>query len=881
MTLKTRIKQHLFTHQKDLSAQTPNSNWGISKYGLGILLGLVGVIVLIVFKNFVFHKYIYLFKDIGGDSYNVYYPSFYHFASYLRLEGIPMWTFTQGMGQNLYPGNINDPFDLLLYIIGPDNIAHGIISVELLKIFLAGAIFYGYLNIFRLNKAACLFGGLIMSFSGYLILGSTGWYAHSSNVVYTIFLLFSFEKFYQQNKWYFLPVAVFLIATSPFRLYINGVFLILYATFRLASDEDVNFRKSIATFIKTGLLSFLGIGLSSVFIIGQLSRMINSPRVIGEVSQVNELSAIPLFSYAGIHHYITAILRLFSNDILGNGSNFKGWYNYLEAPSFYCGILTLIIVPQLFVFFKTRKKIIYTVFLALLIFPVIFPWFRYAMFLFMGDYYKHGLSLFLPVTLIIFGSLAFDRIVKNNKIHLGVLIVTSMVLLIFLYFPYFSFFNYSTEFINLHPLDKNLQHIAGCFLISYTALLIVYSYIKNKKVVILLIILVACLEAGYMTNKTVNSRIAVSSEEFKQKKGYNDFTIEAVQYLKSKDQSFYRISKDYISNITEQSSFNDAKVQGYYGLSSYSSFNQLNYIRFLRTIGEISPDNELETRWVPGLINRPLLSSFAGVKYSLSKRKEPLAAVTGDNIIGSIGDVKLLENKHCLPLGFVYNKYVTLKDFKDLSKIQKDLLLYQAVVVEPPYEQITKTLSPFDLTNTLTFPTGSFLQLDQAIFQSAKKIDEISRSISENDSPPDELIKKPEQNEKLKTEFNRLLDTRKQILEIRNGAITERQKTIFKTNSFSENKITGTVNMPAPGVLFFSIPFDEGWHIYVNGREAQPERINIGFTGLFLDKGEYNINLEFKAPFLRIGSIISFIALIIYVGLFYYYFNRRKKLAHS
>jgi uncharacterized membrane protein YfhO len=383
-----------------------------------------------------------------------------------------------------------------------------------------------------------------------------------------------------------------------------------------------------------------------------------------------------------------------------------------------------------------------------------------------------------------------------------------------------------------------------------------------------------------MTNKTVNSRIAVSSKEFNQKKGYNDFTIEAVQYLKSKDQSFYRINKDYISNITEQSSFNDAKVQGYYGLSSYSSFNQLNYIRFLRTIGEISPNNEVETRWVPGLINRPLLNSFAGVKYSLSKRKEPLALITGDAIIGSIGNVKLLENKHYLPLGFVYNKYVTLNDFKCLSKIQKDILLYQAAVVESPSEQITKTLTPFDLTNILTFPTGSFLQLDLAISQSAKKIGEISRSISENNSPPDELLKKSEQNERLKTEFKRLLDTRKQILAKRNEAIGERQKTIFKINSFSENNIMGTVNITTPGILFFSIPFDKGWHIFINGKEAHLERVNAGFSGIFLDKGEYDIELKFEVPYLCIGLIVSSIALMIYVGLSCYYFIKRREQVH-
>lgn len=881
MILKTDIKKHTFTPNKDLPTTTSNSTCGPNKYTFGILLGLVGIIILIVFKNFIFHKYIYLFKDIGSDSYNVYFPNFFHFASYLRTEGIPMWTFSQGMGQNLYPGNINDPFDLLLYIIGPDNIAHGLISVELLKIFLAGSLFYAYLGILKSNKTVRLLGGLLMAFSGYIILGSTGWYSHSTNVVYTLFLLFSFEKCYQQNKCYFLPIAVFLIATNPFRLYINGVFLVFYTIFRLANDEGINFKKFILTFTKIGLLSILGMSLSAVFITGSLLGMINSPRVIGEVSKVNELSTIPLFSFAGTHHNVTAILRLFSNDMLGNGSNFKGWGNYLEAPSFYCGLFTLIILPQLFVFLKPRKKIIFAIFLGLLIFPVIFPWFRYAMFLFMGDYYKHGLSLFIPITLIIFGMFALDQIIKNHKIYLGVLVGTLVALLVFLYFPYFSFFGYSEKFISLHPLDKNLQESAGYFLLFYAILLIAYNYLNNKKALILLIVLLACFETGYMTNKAVNSRIAISSEEFEQKKGYNDFTLEAVDYIKSKDRSFYRINKDYLSNITKHSSYNDAKVQGYYGLSSYSSFNQLNYIRFLREIGEISSNNELETRWVPGLMNRPLLNSFASVKYSLSKNQKPPALTIGYDMMGSVGDVKLLENKNYLPLGYVYDKFVTLKDFHTLSKIQKDLLLYQAAVVDSPSKQIKNTLQSFDLKNITTYPINSFTQLEQAISQSANKINKLSGFSSKLTTSPEESQKKAAQREKLLMEYSRLAKIRKQVLAEQNDAIKERQKTVFKINSFSENNIDGVVNMTKPGALFFSIPFDKGWHIFVNGCKIQPERINIGFTGLFLDKGVYNIELKFSVPYLNVGLMTSFIALILYLGFFFFILTRQRKRVHS
>ena len=44
-----------------------------------------------------------------------------------------------------------------------------------------------------------------------------------------------------------------------------------------------------------------------------------------------------------------AILRQFSNDMAGTGSHFLGWQNYLEAPSSYCGLICLLLTPQVFV----------------------------------------------------------------------------------------------------------------------------------------------------------------------------------------------------------------------------------------------------------------------------------------------------------------------------------------------------------------------------------------------------------------------------------------------------------------------------------------------------------------------------------------------------
>ncbi len=134
--------------------------------------------------------------------------------------------------------------------------------------------------------------------------------------------------------------------------------------------------------------------------------------------------------------------------------------------------------------------------------------------------------------------------------------------------------------------------------------------------------------------------------------------------------AFYRIEKDYQSGSAVHSSLNDALAQGYFGTTSYSSFNQLNYVRFLEETGVIQKGDETATRWLTGLRGSPLLQSFGNVKYHLSKSELPEFLRFGFDSLSTQNGITILKNKYALPFGFTYDKYIDSKDFKSLINYQ-------------------------------------------------------------------------------------------------------------------------------------------------------------------------------------------------------------------
>ena len=93
--------------------------------------------------------------------------------------------------------------------------------------------------------------------------------------------------------------------------------------------------------------------------------------------------------------------------------------------------------------------------------------------------------------------------------------------------------------------------------------------------------------------------------------------------------------------------------------------------------------------------------------------------------------------------------------------------------------------------------------------------------------------------------------------------------------SFATDKdgFSASIEQEKPNLVFFSIPYHEGWRAYVNGEEVDVEKVNIGFMAVECGAGHSDIRFEFETPMLKLGtyaSVFCIIAFIVYALFFAY-----------
>ena len=87
-------------------------------------------------------------------------------------------------------------------------------------------------------------------------------------------------------------------------------------------------------------------------------------------------------------------------------------------------------------------------------------------------------------------------------------------------------------------------------------------------------------------------------------------------------------------------------------------------------------------------------------------------------------------------------------------------------------------------------------------------------------------------------------------------------------SKISDTKLVGKVHTVEGTTLFTSIPYDEGWSVYVDGQKTEKIKLMDAFIGLELEKGQHEIKFVYRSMGIIQGAIISVISLAILLLIF-------------
>jgi len=103
---------------------------------------------------------------------------------------------------------------------------------------------------------------------------------------------------------------------------------------------------------------------------------------------------------------------------------------------------------------------------------------------------------------------------------------------------------------------------------------------------------------------------------------------------------------------------------------------------------------------------------------------------------------------------------------------------------------------------------------------------------------------------------------------------------------YDNEGFTAQINLDAPNLVFFSVPYEDGWTATVNGVPVDVERVDYGFMAVLAQEGKNEIVFSYETPGLRTGLIISgisFLALLSYliIGIRLKRMDDAKRMPHT
>lgn len=340
-------------------------------------------------------------------------------------------------------------------------------------------------------------------------------------------------------------------------------------------------------------------------------------------------------------------------------------------------------------------------------------------------------------------------------------------------------------------------------------------------------------------------------------------TGKAVSTIRELDSSpFYRVEKTYLR------SDNDAMNAGYMGLTHYSSSFDKSFNDLDKALGMVQ--EWYACRYQGGT---PVVDAVFGIKYLISDfapaDSYPLCAES------------VYENPNAFPLGFVAQGTLSPEIEFTGSYIENQNRFFESLTGKRVFTGTQAEAGADGIAYTLTVTDAKplYMALPQKVAGNRIRV----LAGGEEFSPRDDQ----ETKVKLLGTFPVGTHVEVQLSQgssaefgyLEENVLTEAAQTAreegLTVEYFGESKILAKANLTEGGRMVTTIPYDKGWKVTVNGKQAETQVTANNLLSFEVESGEAEIVFTYHAPGLFAGGIISALAL---VGVLVYAIIRKKKV---
>lgn len=798
------------------------------------------------------------------DGVHQYLPFFSEYQEKLKDLSHIQYTFDVGMGNNfisLWSYYLSSPFNLIILLCAKQHLPMALNIIISLKIIMAAMCFaYMLMHAGRrpVKSPGMIAFSLFYAFSSFVI----GYYWNlmwlDCIFIFPIVILGMEKMLVKKDSRMYMLALLYSFVCNYYISFMICMFLVLwFFTFHFRSIKDFFFKG----------LRFAAASLSTA----AMSAVVLLPAYKGIMTTASAKFQLPEWEFYG-SFADTLKSHLFSSEVLTNQVGDAG-------TNLYCGILT-ILFGIIFFFVKDislEKKIKYGLLILLLILSFNNVLLNYIWHGFHNQYGIPNRFAFLYVFVLLL--MAYEVYLKRESIRLYMVIIAYVISMLFVIFCYYhADVTYDTR-----------SYTMTCGLLTlYLVLMALFCSIESiRPAMISIVVVLAIFEMS------VNGIYGFKQDGSSEPEYYYGDT-ETFQTLKDRNEDrgeFYR------SDVLQPLLVDEATWHNLRSIGIFGSTVRGEMVDTMGTLGFYTGANEYLYYGAT-----PITNALFGVKYAYARDNDfvyvDMAFKDKEN------NISVYENSKLLPVGYMVKDDILDYDPMDNGPFTvQNELAGTLTGIEPVFVSI------FDDMNANVYGTNvdvTMVDDNNADYSNANESaridmtyrmpDDIDLYVSCRGSNVHKIALLIDGTEVAYDRFQgQLFHVGKmkkgQLVDIQFDLDDDMESTSgdvycypmkfvgdqfdafynvlssksMIVDSVSDTNITGSITSRDGEVFMTSIPYDEGWTIYVDGEETDSLVLLDSFLGAELPAGDHNIKLVYRSPGLTQGFLITIAGVICFI----------------